>query len=83
MQIFISRDYRCENLFSSCNTLERVSIKNSVISYSQEPSERVSQEMLIKMVRNHPKLRWLKSDLTKENVAMLRQERPEITFVTE
>jgi hypothetical protein len=27
-------------------------------------------------------LRWLCSDLTEENVTMLKQERPEITFVS-
>jgi hypothetical protein len=36
----------------------------------------VSQEMLIKMVRNHPALRWLWSNLLEENIAMqLQQER--------
>jgi hypothetical protein len=39
--------------------------------------------MLIKMVRLHPTLRWLRSDLSEENVAMLKQERPEITFVSD
>ena len=41
------------------------------------------QEVIVKMVRNRPQLRWLRSDLTPENVAMLQQERPEITFVSE
>ena len=43
----------------------------------------VSQAMLIKMVRNHPTLRWLRSDLTEENITMLQRERPDITFVSE
>ena len=49
---------------------------------SEGTSQPVRQEMLIKMVRLHPTLRWLRSDLTKENIAMLQQERPEITFVS-
>lgn len=40
-------------------------------------------EMLIKMVRLHPTLRWLRSDLTEENVAMLKQERPDQTFLSD
>lgn len=42
----------------------------------------VSQEMLIKMVRCHCTLRWVRSDLSAENVAMLQQERPEVVFVS-
>jgi hypothetical protein len=45
--------------------------------YIDEP---ISQKMIIKMVRNMPLLRWLCSDLTDENVATLRQERPNLTF---
>jgi len=45
--------------------------------------ERIPQDMLMKMVRHHPTLRWLRSDLTPENVAILQQERPDITFVSE
>jgi hypothetical protein len=41
------------------------------------------QEDIIQMVRNHPSLHWLRSDLSAENVAMLQQERLGITFVSE
>lgn len=37
----------------------------------------MQQEELIKMVRRHPTLRWLQSDLSNENVVMLKQERPD------
>ena len=37
----------------------------------------------MKMVRLHPTLKWLRSDLTAENVAILQQERPDVTFVSE
>lgn len=41
----------------------------------------ISQEILIKMMaRLHPTLRWLRSDLTPDNVVMLHQERPDIVF---
>jgi hypothetical protein len=37
--------------------------------------------VLIRFVRNAPNLRWFRSDLTPENVAMLKAERPDVTFV--
>lgn len=76
-----------ENLYfllKRCGSLERLSIKNASWS-TRDGKEQgdVSQEMLIKMVRNHPALRWLRSDLTKENIAVLQRERPDITFVSD
>ena len=71
-------------LLKSCSCLERLSIKN--VSWSTRDGEEegpVSQAMLIKMVRDHPTLHWLRSDLTQENIAMLQQERPEMIFVSE
>jgi len=74
-------------IFEACGNLERLSMKNATWSTSCSeralPAESIPQEMLVKMVRCHPRLRWLKSDLTQENVTMLQQEKPEITFVTE
>jgi hypothetical protein len=40
----------------------------------------ITQKMIIKMVRLHPTLRWLRSDLTEASIAKLQHERPEITF---
>lgn len=40
----------------------------------------LSQDAIIMTVRRTPSLRWLRSDLTEEYVAMLQKERPEITF---
>jgi hypothetical protein len=37
--------------------------------------------MIMKMVRRHPALKWLRSDLA-ENVSILQQERPDITFAS-
>jgi len=71
-------------LWVNCTRLERLSMKNATWQCRDmaEP-EPLYQEMLINMVRCHPTLRWLRSDLTEENVAMLKEERPEITFVTD
>jgi hypothetical protein len=64
--------------------LERVSIKGVTVEDPDIGSERLplSQEVIIQFVRNEASLRWLCSDLTEENVTMLKQERPEITFVS-
>jgi hypothetical protein len=77
-----------EHLFQANKGIERLSIKNITwkcipLMSDEETGEPVTQEMLIKMVRNLPSLCWLKSDLSDENVAMLQAERPEITFVSE
>lgn len=69
-------------MWDLCRGLERLSMNNATwfcsVNHERVP---VTQNMLIKMVRLHPTLRWLRSDLTKENIAMLEQERPEIAFV--
>ncbi|OEU18131.1 hypothetical protein FRACYDRAFT_268865 [Fragilariopsis cylindrus CCMP1102] len=64
-------------LFDCCSTaLERVSIRNAKSSGEVFP-----QNLLIKFVRNVPTLRWFRSDLTEENMNMLRLERPDIEFL--
>ena len=74
-------DYSHIFLFHKCShVLERVSIKNSKLSFSQ--SVYIPQNALIKFIRNAPvSLTWFRSDLTPENITMLRMERPEIEFV--
>jgi hypothetical protein len=72
------------HLFYENEQIERLSINN--ITWKRTPRsavEPVTQGMLVKMVRTLPKLRWLRSDLSAENVAMLQKERPEITFVSD
>ena len=39
-------------------------------------TNQIPQEALIKFVRNVPSLRWFRSNLSKENIAMLKKERP-------
>jgi hypothetical protein len=60
------------------NELKRVSIKGSRLGFRPAP---IPQTVLIAFVRNAPKLNWFRSDLTPDNVAMLKGERPDITFV--
>jgi hypothetical protein len=66
--------------------LERVTLKRA--EYLQRSMNRAStiywtelpQETLVKFVRHTPKLRWFCSDLTQDNVAILKEERPEVKF---
>jgi len=70
-------------MWNNCPRLERLSIKNTSWHLRFQPSQPITQAHLIKLVRYHPSLRWLRSDLTDENIAMLRTERPEVTLVNQ
>ena len=64
-------------LFHKCSKgLERVSIKNLTrrTGYGLEQKSTVPQNVLIKFVRNTPTLKWLRSDLTQDNIEMLQSE---------
>ena len=61
--------------------LERVSVKRVRIGSLPE-SRPLSQQQLIDFVRNAPNLRWFKSDLSDENLVLLKMERPEVIFVS-
>ena len=68
-------------LFHKCgsNILERVSMRNANRYIRNTP---ISQNALIKFVQNSPPtMRWFRSDLTEENMSMLRNERPLIELV--
>jgi hypothetical protein len=66
--------------------LERVTLKHADYRerYNGNPTDcfwkTLPQEVLIKFVRHTPKLRWFCSDLTQENIAILKEERPEVEF---
>jgi hypothetical protein len=64
--------------------LERVSIKGATYKYAGSDDEPLSipQRRLIDFARRAASLRWLRSDLTPENVAMLKRERPDVEFVS-
>jgi hypothetical protein len=63
--------------------LERVILKHAdyleVFNHRSRWKE-LPQEALIKFVRHTSKLRWFCSDLTQENIAILKEERPEVEF---
>jgi hypothetical protein len=63
--------------------LERVSLRNvTYYVYDRRNAKAIPQHGLIKFVRRAANLRWLRSDLTPDNVAMLQAERPHVTFVS-
>jgi len=71
-------NYPNEFLFARWSaSLVRVSIRN--VKYVK--GVLIPQDTLIKFVRNAPSLRWFRSDLTQENMEMLRLEKPNIQFL--
>lgn len=73
-------------LFSLCNyKLERVSLQGAFYCLSNKPMttrKPFSQEGLMKFVRATKSLRWFRSDLSRESIDILKQERPEVTFLS-
>jgi hypothetical protein len=71
-------------LFWLQDRLERVSIMGARCDYSiffdDLHPKQIPQSKLIQFVRDAKKLRWFRSDLTSENVAMLQRERPDVFF---
>jgi hypothetical protein len=93
---YLEGDYLFKNqnryLFKKCCGLERVSIiylgrtdldpKNDYDLFGEEwITEPNSQKAIMKFILFTPMLSWLRSELTDKNVATLRLERPNITFV--
>ena len=71
-------------LHQCSNKLERVSIRHATYVYQTRPRKTlpVPQNALIKFIRNAPStLKSFRSDLTPENMTMLRSERPEIELL--
>jgi hypothetical protein len=64
--------------------LERVTLKHATYLNRDfgvpDYWKQLPQEALIKFVRHTPKLRWFCSDLTQENIAILKEEHPEVEF---
>ena len=68
--------------YCCCKALERVSVRNMIIYFDDDDDEVLTQNILIKFVRNAPpSLHWFRSDLTTDNMAMLRMERPGIELL--
>jgi hypothetical protein len=60
--------------------LERVTLKHAVYRSRTINWTELPQEALMKFVRHTPKLRWFCSDLTQDNIAILKEERPDVEF---
>jgi hypothetical protein len=77
-----ARLYPDEGLFEQIRaTLVRVSIKDArwldpVLSVP------IPQEHLVEFFKKAPNLEWFRSDLTPENVTVLREERPGVVFAS-
>jgi hypothetical protein len=70
-------------LFCECpSPLERIDLKG--VRYSSDTGRRlpIPQKALVKLVRRSPNLKWLRSDLSKENIAMLQLEKFDLTFLS-
>jgi hypothetical protein len=76
-------------IFHGCSkSLERVSMRNMKFprsTFNDDQREMFKQNALIKFVRNAPSLRWFQSDLSRDNIVMLQEERshlckPKIEF---
>jgi hypothetical protein len=65
-----------KNCRASRGNFERLSIMDCRASRGFE----LSQDAIIQFVRETPSLKWLRSDLTPKNVAMMEAERPDVTF---
>ncbi len=71
-----------EYIFHNFSNLQRLDIQNAFHQgFISDNPNKFCQEQLVKLVRSHPTLRWLKSDLTDENIALLKVERPEVILV--
>jgi len=72
-------------MFHKCKSLECLSIRNARYTTNDIDdifTKAVSQQMLIKFVRKAPSsMRWFRSDLTEDNMEMLRLERPNIELL--
>lgn len=65
-------------------SLARVSIKNTSVHVLGRVNERIpiSQKALMKCARLLPRLKWFRSDLTAENIAILKVELPQVHFTS-
>ena len=72
-------------LFHKCSStvLERVSMRNAMYFVPDNEPTIMPQKALMKFISNAPAtLRWFRSTLTKDNIEILRHERPKIEFVS-
>jgi hypothetical protein len=60
--------------------LTKVSLRGTLVYRRNGKFSLISQEALMKFVRCARNLKWFRSDLTMDNVATLKKERPDIAF---
>ena len=77
----LDEDRLWNSLLNYSQRLERVSLLGTTW-YRKGQLSTLSQAYLMQFVRRSPNLVWFRSDLTLENVAILQQERPNISFVS-
>ena len=67
----------------SSTVLERVSLRNAkLVVLGRSGHHDMPQTALLNFIRNAPTtLRWFRSNLTQDNIAIVQQERPAIEFV--
>jgi hypothetical protein len=64
---------------STFTTSEMGMKTGSLMPHQDEPIV-IHQDFVLSFVRAASRLQWFRSDLTPENIVILKQERPEITF---
>jgi hypothetical protein len=72
----------CFLLCLAMEKVKRLSVKEVHYKmYGEDKRCEVLQDGLMKIVKHAPCLRWLRSDLTTENIVQLKLEHPDVTFV--
>jgi hypothetical protein len=66
-----------------CGTLEKVSIRNACYGHPLLERKSIPESVLVKFVRRAPKLVLFLSDLSPDNVNILKRERPKVKFEEE
>jgi hypothetical protein len=76
----LNEDSLWNSLLHHTHRLERVSLLGTRW-YRKGQLAELSQDYLVKFVLGTPSLQWFRSDLTPENVELLKKERPGVIFV--
>lgn len=70
-----------DTLIDHTHRLERVSVLGTCWCRKGQLTE-ISQDYLVKFVKNVASLRWFRSDLSTENIERLKKDRPDVMFVS-
>lgn len=61
--------------------IQKVSVRGTQVYRRDGQFTLMSQESMMKFVRSTSTLRWFRSHLTQENIAILKKDRPDVEFV--